>query len=172
MKPIVFQFRVSPEDYRKMSYFNTFSIRRWQSAAIGVCWVGALVLLVLHFSKVIVLTDIMRLCAIIVSLALPVMIFSVEQNVRRYKHNPDAQPQRTLILEEDGVKFRSEGESQTGFVKWDQFITAFETKSQFLLYRDNQHAVLIPKQDESDEKLKSTRTLLSQAMGKSFKNRA
>lgn len=174
MKPIVFQFHIRPEDYRAMSYFNSFAIRRGQSVIIGLCWLLAVIALALDLCRLVELTEIMQLCAIVVSLALPVMVFSTEQNVRRFREQikKTGKQQRTIIFEERGVKFRSEGEKETGFVKWNDFLMAFETKTLLLLYRDNQHTVIIPKAEQQPEKIEQGRKFLKQAMEGRFKDRS
>lgn len=174
MKPVVFQFHIRPEDYRAMSYFNSFSIRRGQSMIIVLCWMTALIALMLNVFQIVELTEIMQLCAIVVSLALPVMVFSTEQNVRRFRDQvkKNGKQQRTIIFEEKGVKFRSEGESETGFVSWNDFLMAFETKNLLLLYRDNQHTVIIPKEQQQPEKLEQGRVFLKRAMEGRFKDRS
>ncbi len=173
MKPIVFQFKIKAEDYRKMSYFNTFSQKKLQSILVVFFWIAAVSLLLLDILSIIRSTDIMHLCFIIVTVSVPLLVVSVEMNVNRFKKNEAdvADITRTITFEDRGIRFCSESCTKTGFESWDAFRVVYETKSLFLLYKDARSAVLIPKEGEEKTKLEETRQCLYEKLGKRFRLR-
>lgn len=171
MKPVVLSYQVSLADYRKMLYFNTFSIRKLQSLFVVLVWMAAAVLLLLDVLGTIQPTQVMHLCFLIVTVAAPMIVVSLEIRVHRSREIFAAQKGRTLILEEDGLKYRTESSHETGFDAWGDVQAVYETKSMFIIYKDGQNIVPVPKQGQEPEKLEKARACLRQKMGNKYKAR-
>lgn len=173
MEAIVLRFKVTPEDFRRMSYFNTFSLRKMQSFFVAFVWFGSIILLLLKLLGIIEPTEIMFLCFIIVSLSIPVMVLSVELGVGRFKRaaqEGDAST-RTVTLSEKGIKLGFGDGTSAPIESWSAFIAAYETRFALIVYRDANRTILIPKSGISSEKLTAARCCLQTALGKAYRVR-
>jgi len=74
---IQFDYKLSLGAYRKMYYFNALFSKKMQSLFIVLAWIAAVTLLLLENLEIINRTRVMHLCFLLVSVSLPVLIFSI-----------------------------------------------------------------------------------------------
>ena len=82
MYPIVYQFRLTVDDYREMTFFSTFSFHRWQNIAILISWITAITAFTLDLAKAIVLSQTIHLCALMVTVTMPMLFVSYLVRIR------------------------------------------------------------------------------------------
>lgn len=173
MNTEVMSFRVGVKDYRRMLYFNTFSIHRFQWILVFIAWVSSVTLLILDIINVIEPTQIMHLCFLMVAVSAPILIVNLEMRVRKFKNYSDIKDiQQTLILKDDGVNYRHEKSHETGYDSWDDFLAVYDTKNMYILYKDNQHTVPVPKKDIKSDTCQKASKIFSNKLGRRYKNRA
>lgn len=171
MKPIVFHYQIGLSDYRKMLYFNTFSLRKLQNVLMASAWAAAVILLMLDLTGAIEASPILHLCFLVVSVSVPMIIVSLEIRVYRSKNAEVLSEKRMLTIEQDGLRYSSEGDRPSGLDKWDDLLAIYETKSNFLVYKDTVNIVLIPKKGLPEDKLLQARGVFEEKMGKHFRLR-
>lgn len=170
MEPIVYQFNTTVEDYREISYFTTFSMRRLQNAAIAVIWAISLVAFVLDLTKVIHLSQVVHLCVLLVTVTVPMLLVSVEVSISRFKKSGQEylQKKRTVTLDDQGVKYYESGAAAPGYDKWNDFYHIYETKTLFLFYINANKVFAVPKRGQSEKRIDSTRSFLQDKLGKRY----
>lgn len=171
MKSVVINYTLTLQEYRKMLYFNTFSIRRMQSLIVAVVWLAGATLLALDLFKVIEPTRIMHLCFLMVTVALPMIVVSLEIRIFRSRGADTLNKKRVMILNEKGISYRSEGKHETGLDTWDDLLAVYETRSLFLIYKDANNTVPVPKKEQTEDTLEKARKLFGQHLGNKFKRR-
>ncbi len=173
MESLKYTFLVNKDEYRSMCYFNTFFIRPIQTAFIIICWIGSLLMLTLYSLEIGNITHVMRLCAIVVALTLPIMIFSVEQSTRRYQRSivNGNECEKSVVLNAQEVRMCETEQSKEFTLTWNQFIAAYETKTLYILYRDRQRTIVLPKRVVEDTVNQQLRGLLQAELGKYFQVR-
>ena len=173
MYPIVYQFRLTVDDYREMTFFSTFSFHRWQNIAILISWITAITAFTLDLAKAIVLSQTIHLCALMVTVTMPMLFVSYLVRIRHFKQSGSSYLKKThtVLLGKDEVQYRESGNNRTGVDKWDDIAYAIETAHLFLLYRTPNNAVLLPKRGVSEEKIREMRSCLRENLGVRFKIR-
>lgn len=173
MYPIVYQFKSTMDDYREMSFFSTFSFRKNQNIFLLVTWILAATAFLLDVTKVIILAETIHLCALMVTVTMPMLLVSALVNVQRFKVNGAGYRKKThtVLLGKEDVQYKESGNINTGVDKWDDIAYAFETSHLFLLYRTSNNAVLLPKRSTTEKQNLETRACLKEKLGVRFKVR-
>ncbi|MBR2824948.1 MAG: hypothetical protein IKE51_01595, partial [Solobacterium sp.] len=88
-KKLVFDFKLEPKDFTETIVDVTFGMQRWKRYVIAVVWVFFAVLLILHLTHVITLTNVMYSCALLVTVIVGAtfvtMIIGIFQYRTKYK---------------------------------------------------------------------------------------
>lgn len=173
MYPIVYHFKSTLDDYREMTFFSTFSFRQGQNIAILITWIAGTATILLEWAKVIVLTETVHLCVLMVAVTMPMLFVSFLVRVRNFKRNGTSylKKNHTVILRKEDIKYQESGNIRTGTDKWDDIAYAFETKHLFLIYRTSNNAVLLPKRSVTEKVVEDTRVCLKESLGVRFKIR-
>ena len=162
-----YQFRVPVDLFRKAQYFNTFLRKRGQGVFVALVFVGALALLAANTLGGVAMSSVMQMCYIVCLIALPLCCFACEQATRRYRDEGTANALRTVSIGDNWLKFRVSGSSDSEKLEWGQIMAVFETHDMFLIYRDADKYVALPK-SSVDGDVDALRALFSRELGKSF----
>lgn len=173
MYPIVYKFDSTMDDYREMSFFSTFSFRRGQNIFLLITWILAVTAFLLDVTNVFKLSQTIHLCALMVAVTMPMLFISYLVSVNKFKRNGVSYRKKThtVLLGKDDVQYKESGNSNTGLDKWDDIAYAFETKNLFLLYRNPNNAVLLPKRSATEQQIAQTRECFKEKLGVRFKIR-
>ena len=90
-------FEITPKDYRKVQYFNTFAKSKKQPVFILTIWVLSLIGLILKFLYHIEFTKITFFCCLMVAVSVPFLIASLELTIYRYNHSSVSKQKRSLL---------------------------------------------------------------------------
>ena len=163
-----YTFKVEPQMFRRALYFNTFGKQRIQSviiAAMAVMGVGMLLAnLVFHVE----MTSVMQLCYIVIIAAVPLLLFSCEHSYRDYKKSPLADAVRSVSINEDWLKFKVAGGADSEKIEWRQVSAVFELAEFFIIYRDANLMVLLPKSAVAADELPKIRAVMRHTLGRGF----
>lgn len=163
-----YTFKVEPKMFRRALYFNTFGKQRIQSiiiAAMAVLGVGMLLANLLFHIE---MTSVMQLCYIVVIAAVPLLLFSCEHNYRDYKGSPLADSLRSVSVNENWLKFKVAGGAESEKIEWRQVSAVFELADFFIIYRDANLMVLLPKSAIAADELPKVRAIMRGNLGRGF----
>jgi hypothetical protein len=171
--PIVYEYKLTTDDYRKMSFSSTFSHRRSQNIILFLVWGVSFTALMLELAKVIKMSQPVHICSLMVTVTVPMLLFSVLNNVHKFKVSGRDYRKKThtVLMDAEKVTYSESDSADSGTDRWDDFEYAFETKDLFLLYRTTNNAVIIPKREVSEQQVTQTRELMQDKLGKRFKVR-
>lgn len=166
-----YTFKVPPRLFRRALYFNTFFKQRFQAVMVGVMWLFGVGLMVANLLFGVEMTSVMQLCYIVICAALPLMVFSCEQSYRHYRSAPLADKDRQVSLSDEWLKFRVSGGADSEKIEWRMLSAAFELEEFFILYRDTNLMVLLPKADIPADEVLELRALFRRNLGRAFRVR-
>lgn len=166
-----YKFKIDALMFRKALYFNAFSKQRGQIVFVSVAWVGAIVLACMNIFGRLELTNVVQTCYLVVLLSVPLLIFSCERGYRQYRGTDLPEKLRTVSMCDDWIKFRISGDVDSDKVEWHNISAAFELEDIFIIYRDANQMVVLPKDSMNEDELPKIRCLLSYKLGRSFKQR-
>lgn len=166
-----YQFKVDPRLFRKALYFNTFAKQRAQSVLIVLVWLFGIGLLVANVLFHVEMTSVMQLCYIVLLIALPLLVFSCERSYRQYRSAPLHDKLREVSLSDEWVKLRVVGGADSERLEWRMVSAVYELRDFFILYRDSNLMVLIPKEAVPVDEQAELRKLFTERLGRGFKNR-
>lgn len=170
MKQYYFEYKLTPADYRQMTYFNSFKLKRFQGVAVCTIWCACIVLLLLDLFNVLELTRITHICCLVVSVCVPVLVASLEISINRFKTyscGKDA-PLRKMILSDEGVRYAGGGEQESHLDRWQELLRVFELKDIFVFYKDARHTTILPKSAIDEAALPALRAYLTAKLGKDY----
>ena len=163
-----YTFKVEPKMFRRALYFNTFGKQRIQSiiiASMAVLGVGMLLANLLFHVE---MTSVMQLCYIVVIAAVPLLLFSCEHNYRDYKGSPLADAVRSVSVNDSWLKFKVVGGADSEKIEWRQVSAVFELADFFIIYRDANLMVLLPKSAVDADELPKIRAIMRRNLGRGF----
>lgn len=166
-----YEFCVPAALYREVQYFNTFMRRRGQGVFVLAVFVGALALLAANTIGGVAMSNVMQMCYIVCLVALPLCVFACEQNTHRYRDDGSDRVIRSVSLSEEWIKFRVSGNPRSEKLLWEQVSMVFETRSAFIICRDADRYVAVPKEAVGEADLDGLRALFRQKLGRSFHER-
>lgn len=168
---LTYTFRVSPEMFRRALYFNTFFKQRIQVVLVIVMWAMGLGLAAANLICQVEMSSVMQLCYVVLLVTLPLLVFSCEHGYRQYKASDASKKMRTVSLGREWIKFRIGGAPESEKVEWRQMSGAFELERMFVLYRDSNLMIVIPKDVIPDDEIDTLRKILRLNLGRSFRIR-
>lgn len=166
-----YQFNVPVSLFRKTQYFNTFLRKRGQGVFVVLVFVGALALLAANTLGGVQMSNVMQMCYIVCLIALPLCCFACEQATRRYRDDAADVAMRNVSVNDDWLKFRVSGNVDSEKLEWSQIMAVFETRDMFLIYRDADKYLALPKDVVGDD-ARGLRELFAEELGRSFHVRA
>lgn len=166
-----FSFRVDAETFRRALYFNTFFKQRLQVVLVAIMWlIGAGIAvagLALHHE----LSNVTWLCGTVLLVTLPLLIFSCEHGYRQYRDSGLASKCRRMSLSDCWLKLGVSGVPDSEKLEWRQVSSAFELSDMFIIYRDANLMVVLPKSSMTSAEEDGVRGVLAYRLGKAFHNR-
>lgn len=173
MRNFYFEYRLTPRDYRIVSYFNNFCIRRFQGIFVVVAWVVSFLAFLLEMIGVWDLTRVTHICCLVVSVCVPMLVLDVELKIGAFRrdHCGKNAVLRKMIFTEEGIRQVNQGDSESNFMKWDDLMKVFEVKELFLFYLDARRVTVLPKSAVPAEKLKPLREMIREKIGQYYVRR-
>lgn len=144
MTTLSYSFTVSKREYRRLQYFHTFQMRRWQSWFVALAWLGALALAIANIFMGVEMTNVMQMCYIAVGASVPLLVVACEINVKRYCDAGMDERERTLSLSDEWVKFRIAGNPESEKATWEQLAYAYDLDEGLVIFRDAGKMALLP----------------------------
>jgi hypothetical protein len=166
VQPVQFTCNITHRVYRKMLYFNTFCIKPLQSIFMAVVWFTAFVFLILDILKYIEPTRIMHFCFLVVTVSIPMVIVNLEIKIRKNRKDEYFSKERTVVINQDG--FRYNNKKNTIVDHWGDILMVYETRSLFIIYKDEKNIFPISKTGEPGEKIESARLYFKEKLGIRF----
>jgi Na+(H+)/acetate symporter ActP len=143
-----------------MYYFNALYFKRWQNIFILIVWIIGAVLVLLGSFQIVTLSRTLHTCSLFVSLTVPVFIFSIEMKIRQFQYNEAFDKKRTVIFTDDGIEYYIESRKKGEFDSWNDIKYLCETKSLFIVYKDEKHCVPILKTNIEKDVMEEMRLAL------------
>lgn len=168
---MVFNFKMSVDDYRKMLMSKTFGNSLVKRIFLILTWVIFTILLVGDITKVIQITRVVHVCALLVAVSLPAAIITVEINVIKYKdaYMSGFKADRQIIADDEGLTFLNKITKESGTNSWSDVSKLEELKSVFVIQLNRTEAVILPKRSMGNEKkVEKFKELVSEKMPKNF----
>lgn len=166
-----YKFKIDAPTFRKALYFNAFSKKKAQLIFVALAWIGAIVLACMNVFGGLQLSNVVQMCYIVVLLSVPLLVFSCERGYRQYRDTDLPEKLRTVSISEDWIKFHISGEIESEKVEWHNISAVFELPDEFIIYRDADQMVVLPKDSMDEEDLPVIRILFISKLGRSFKER-
>ena len=107
-------------------------------------------------------------CYIVIIAAVPLLLFSCEHSYRDYKKSPLADAVRSVSINEDWLKFKVAGGADSEKIEWRQVSAVFELAEFFIIYRDANLMVLLPKSAVAADELPKIRAVMRHNLGRGF----
>lgn len=172
-KTLYFEYRLSPSDYRQMIWFNAFFLRRFQGVFVLLAWIWAFSMVLLELLGVISPSRVTHICCLVVSVCVPVLVVDLVLKSRAFRrdHCGDKAVLRKMIFSDEGVRYANEGDSESHFERWEDFLRVFELRGLFLFYRDARRVTVLPKSAVSEAAGGELRALLTEKMGRYYLRR-
>lgn len=168
---MVFNFKMSVEDYRKMMMCRTFGNSWVKRIFLIGTWVVFTFLLIGDITNVFQISRVVHVCALLVAVSLPAAILTVEVNVIKYKdaYRPGFKADRQIIADDEGLTFLNKITKESGSNSWADVTKLEELKSVFVIQLNRTEAVILPKRSMGNEKkVEQFKDLVSQKMPKYF----
>lgn len=171
MSAYAYTFKVEPPMFRRALYFNAFSKQRGQAFVMGVIWALGLAALIANLLSCMELSSVSQLCCIVVAATVPLLVFSCERGWRNYRASEASGKDRTVSLCDEWLKFRMGDAKGYEKVEWRMIAAVYELKDMFIIYRDSNLMVVLPKTAVSADDLAGVRELFRERMGRGFRVR-
>lgn len=166
-----YKFKIDAPTFRKALYFNAFARKRTQLAFVIAAWVGAIVLACMNVFGGLQLSNVVQICYIVVLLSVPLLVFSCERGWREYRDSGLPERERSVSISDDWMKFRISGDPFSEKVEWHNISAVFELAEEFIIYRDADQMVVLPKSVMGEDDIPLMRGLFVSKLGKCFKER-
>jgi hypothetical protein len=151
---MVFNFKMSVRDYRQMMVSRTFGNSRLQRALLAAVWLLFTVLLVLDVTNRIELTRVIHVCSLLVAVALPAAVITMEVNVSKYKdaYMGGFKAERQIVADDEGLTFRNSSTDEHGSNPWSEVTKLEELRDVFVIQLNKREAVILPKRGMGNQK--------------------
>lgn len=151
---MIFNFKMSAEDYRQMQLCRTFGNSVFRRVILLLSWVVFTVLFICDAAHVLLLSRVVHLCALMVMTALPAALLTMEINIHKYKEAYEAgfQAQRQIIADEGGLAFCNKTTNESVGNPWEDVTKLEEMERVFVIQLNRRQAVILPKRGMGDEK--------------------
>lgn len=168
---MVFNFKMSLEDYHHMMMCRTFGNSLARRAVLFGSWAVFTVLIVCDFAGVIQLSRVVHVCALMVAVALPAAVLTMEINVSKYKdaYMTGFKAQRQIVADEEGITFCNKSTDESGTNPWTDVTRLEEMKNVFVIQLNRREAVILPKRGMGDgRKVEQFKELVKQKIPNRF----
>lgn len=168
---MVFNFKMSLEDYHHMMMCRTFGNSLVRRAVLLGSWAVFTILIVGDFAGVIRLSRVVHVCALMVAVALPAAVLTMEINVSKYKdaYMSGFKAQRQVIADEEGFTFCNKSTDELGTNPWTDVTKLEELKNVFVIQLNRHEAVILPKRGMGNgKKVEQFKELVSQKIPNRF----
>lgn len=144
---MVFNFRMSIEDYHHMMLCRTFGSSWLRRLLMLGSWVVFAGLLIGEVTHVIELGRVVHICALMVTVALPAAFFTMEIDVSKYRdaYKAGFKAERQIVADHDGLTFCNKTTSESGRNSWSDVTRLEEFKHIFVIHINRHEAVILPK---------------------------
>ncbi len=151
---MVFNFKMSLEDCHHMMVCRTFGNSVARRVLLVASWAVFTVLIVCDFAGVIRLSRVVHVCALMVAVALPAAVLTMEINVSKYKetYRFGFKAQRQIVADEEGLTFCNKSTDESGSNPWSDVTRLEEMKHVFVIQLNRREAVILPKRGMGNEK--------------------
>ena len=166
-----FTFKVDPKVFRRALYFNTFCKQRMQIFLVAAMWILGIGMLFANLVLKVEMTNVMQLCYVVLLITLPLLVFSCEHGYRQYRDSEMAGKTRIVSISPDWIKFRVGGSPESEKVEWRQMACVYELDDIFILYRDTNLMVVIPKSGMTPSQESEVRKIMVLKLGRAFRVR-
>lgn len=143
---MVFNFKMSLEDYHQMMVSRTFGNSWIRRIILLVVWLVFTGLIVLDLTGVIELTRIVHVCALLVAVSFPAAVITMEINVSKYKdaYLSGFKAERQIVADEEGLTFCNRSTGESGSNPWGEVTKLEELKDVFVIQLNRREAVILP----------------------------
>ncbi|WP_130811279.1 YcxB family protein [Olsenella sp. Marseille-P4559] len=166
-----YKFKIDAPTFRKALYFNAFARKRNQLVFVVAAWVGAIMLACMNVFGRLSLSNVVQICYIVVLLSVPLLVFSCERGWREYRDSGLPERDRSISISDDWMKFRISGNPDSEKVGWHNVSAIFELAQEFIIYRDADQMVVLPKSVMKNEDIPLIRSLFASKLGRCYKTR-
>lgn len=144
---MVFNFKMSVDDYRKMMFYKTFGISVYRRIFIFLVWIIFSILLLCDIAHIFTLTRVVHVCSLLIAVAVPAAFLTTEINIWQYKdaYLAGMKAERQIVINEEGLTFRNKSTDESGFNSWSDVTKMEEMKHMFLIQLGRKEAVILPK---------------------------
>ena len=151
---MVFNFKMSLEDYHQMMVSLTFGHSWIRRIILLVVWLVFTGLIVLDLTGVIELTRIVHVCALLVAVSFPAAVITMEINVSKYKdaYLSGFKAERQIVADEEGLTFCNRSTGESGSNTWGEVTKLEELKDVFVIQLNRREAVILPKRGMGNTK--------------------
>ena len=152
---MVFNFKMSLEDYHQMMVSRTFGNSWIRRIILLVVWLVFTGLIVLDLTGVIELTRIVHVCALLVAVSFPAAVITMEINVSKYKdaYLSGFKAERQIVADEEGLTFCNRSTGESGSNTWGEVTKLEELKDVFVIQLNRREAVILPKRGMGNTKM-------------------
>ena len=146
-KKLVFDFKLEPKDFTETIVDVTFGMQRWKRYVIAVVWVFFAVLLILHLTHVITLTNVMYSCALLVTVIVGAtfvtMIIGIFQYRTKYKKGINLK--RRIEVDGEGFTFKNRSTEESGYNPWSDVMQIRELNDFYIIGINQRDTIILPK---------------------------
>jgi hypothetical protein len=168
---MVFNFKMSVDDYRKMMICRTFGSSWVKRIVLFVTWVIFAILLAAELTHKIQLSRVVHVCALLVAVSLPAAVITLEVNVIKYKnaYMSGFKAERQIIADDEGLTFINKMTKESGSNSWADVTKLEELKNVFVIQLNRKDAVILPKWSlGNQEKMEQFKALVNQKIPQCF----
>ena len=143
----VYNFKMTVADYRDMITCKTFGTQTWKRVFLATCWVIFGMILLLDYTNVIQISTTIHVCALLVTVALPATLITMEVNIHKYKeaYQNGFKAERQITVTDEGMIFKNRASDESGFNPWSDISRLDEMKKVFVIQLEAREAVILPK---------------------------
>lgn len=159
------------EHYRKMMECKTFGNSIWKRVMLFAIWGVFTILFFLDVLNKIELSQVVHVCSLLVMIALPSALVTVEINIMKYKeaYKEGIKGERIIEVDEDGFTFINSSFHASERKSWDELKNIEEMRDIFLINTEDRKSIILPKKSMGDNKKMSYfKELVIEKIGNKF----
>ncbi|MBS6953886.1 MAG: YcxB family protein [Enterocloster asparagiformis] len=151
---MVFNFKMSLEDYHQMMVSRTFGNSWTRRIILLVVWLVFTGLIILDLTGVVQLTRVVHVCALLVAVSFPAAVITMEINVSKYKdaYLSGFKAERQIVADDEGLTFCNRSTGESGSNTWAEVTKLEELKNVFVIQLNRREAVILPKRGMGNTK--------------------
>lgn len=172
-KKITIQTKTTAEDFKALTFFNTFLKKRTLLVLLVFAALFSVAAIIGRLSGSVPVPG-WYFYVCLGFLALAVFQYGVfEYSVRRFLASDKlvVDNERYVVIDETGITAEGGKENCTVEYRWDMFFSAYETKKYFYLYVNTIQAVILPKREFKVEEIPVLRNLIREKLGRNYRKR-